>query len=161
MSVVKEERKPRGFIRNTRQRRLILEVLRSTDSHPTADWIYQQVRDKLPNISLGTIYRNLKTLAENGEVLELNFGSTYSRFDGKAEPHYHFLCQKCGRLFDMFEVPVAHELTEEARRVTGWQVLGHRLEFYGICGDCQNSQASASTVSGDNGQRDREREQTD
>ncbi|MGE5481445.1 MAG: Fur family transcriptional regulator [Bacteroidota bacterium] len=153
MSVVKEDKRPRGFIRNTRQRRLILEVLRSTDSHPTADWIYQQVRDKLPNISLGTIYRNLKTLAENGEVLELNFGSTFSRFDGKAEPHYHFFCEKCGRLFDVFEVPVIHELTQEAQQATGWKVLGHRLEFYGICGDCQRGDIAGKTAGKTEGRR--------
>ncbi|HHV54315.1 MAG TPA: transcriptional repressor [Firmicutes bacterium] len=146
--MVEQEKKPRGFIRSTRQRRVILEVLRGTNSHPTADWIYQKVRDRLPNISLGTIYRNLKTLAENGEVQELNFGSTFSRFDGNPEPHYHFYCQRCGRLFDLFEIPVDHDLTARAGNATGWKVLGHRLEFYGLCGECAKTEGQDGTETG-------------
>ena len=76
-----------GFIRMTKQRKLILDVLRSTKSHPTADWIYEKVRQEIPNISLGTIYRNLNILRDMGEIMELDYGSKYSRFDGNAENH--------------------------------------------------------------------------
>ena len=72
----------KGFIRKTKQRELILKTLRSTDTHPTADWIYEQVKKEMPNISLGTVYRNLGILKESGEILELNYGSKYSRYDG-------------------------------------------------------------------------------
>ena len=75
--------KPKGFVRRTRQREVILEVLRGTDCHPTADWVYQEVRKEMPHVSLGTIYRNLKTLSEHGEIQELAFGSTHSRFDAR------------------------------------------------------------------------------
>ncbi len=76
--------------RMTKQRKIILDVLKNTTSHPTADWIYDQVREVLPNISLGTVYRNLKVLKEMGEIMELDFGSTYSRFDGNPKKPLSF-----------------------------------------------------------------------
>lgn len=126
-----------GFQRMTEQRRLILEVLRSTTSHPTADWVYERVRAKLPNVSLGTIYRNLRSLVEMGEVLELDFGSGQDRFDGNPAPHYHFRCQGCGRVFDL---PLANQphLDVEAATLFPGRVMGHRLEFFGLCPNCQS-----------------------
>lgn len=121
--------------RKTRQRQLILEVLRSTDSHPTADWIYEQARKKMPKISLGTVYRNLNLLRDLGEIIELNFGSTFSRFDGNPLPHYHFTCLKCGRVYDVDE-PLHPELEERVERSMGCEVTNHRLEFYGTCREC-------------------------
>ncbi len=126
----------KGFIRKTKQREVILEVLRSTDCHPTADWIYQEVRKELPNVSLGTVYRNLRCLTEMGEALELSYGSTYSRFDGNPEPHYHFVCRVCGEVFDM-GMTVMHDLEKLAAADTGFTVTDHRMEFYGFCHNCQ------------------------
>jgi len=128
-------REPRGFQRMTRQRRLILEVLRNTTSHPTADWVYEQVRRYIPNISLGTVYRNLKLLTEMGEIQELNYGSTHSRFDANIQPHYHFTCKVCGRCFDV-DMEVRAQLEREAAARTGFKVDYHRLEFYGTCEEC-------------------------
>lgn len=122
-------------IRNSRQRNAVLKVLRSTTSHPTADWIYGQVRKSIPNVSLGTIYRNLKLLKEMGEIIELNYGSTFSRFDGNPVPHYHLICERCGRVFDVHDVEFPG-MDEEVARKTDFQVKGHRLEFYGVCPDC-------------------------
>ncbi len=121
--------------RKSRQREVILKVLRNTDSHPTADWVYEQVKKEVPNISLGTVYRNLRLLTEAGEIMELEFGSTYSRFDGRAENHYHFRCDVCGRVFDL-DMPVMEELEDRARQAGGFEVSRHRLEFYGRCPDC-------------------------
>ena len=123
------------FTRRTKQRDMILEMLRSTDTHPTADWIYQQVKESLPNISLGTIYRNLRVLVEMGEIMELSYGSTFSHFDGNPKNHYHFRCEECGQIFDL-DLPVRKEL-EEGVREQGLQVNSHRLEFYGLCQGCQ------------------------
>lgn len=122
--------------RMTRQRRLILEVLHNTKSHPTADWIYDRVREDLPNISLGTIYRNLKVLQELGEIKELNYGSSYSRFDGNPNEHYHFSCEECGRVFDI-DMEMERDMNEEVEEATGFFVHQHRCEFYGLCLDCQ------------------------
>ncbi|MEW6048309.1 MAG: transcriptional repressor [Bacillota bacterium] len=125
-----------GFIRRTKQREVILRVLRSTKTHPTADWVYQEVRKELPNISLGTVYRNLKILTASGEALELSYGSSYSRFDGTASNHYHFVCERCGRIEDV-PTPVDEELNRSIERLMGVKVRQHRLEFYGLCSNCQ------------------------
>ena len=87
--------------RETKQRKAILNVLRRTDSHPTADRIYDEVRKVIPNISKGTVYRNLKILREGGKISELNLNGTVSRYEGNNENHYHFRCEKCGRVFDL------------------------------------------------------------
>lgn len=122
--------------RMTKQRRLILDILRSTNSHPTADWIYDRVREQLPSISLGTIYRNLKVLQEMGEIRELNYGSSYSRFDGNPHNHYHFHCQGCHQVFDI-QVDIHSVIDEEVQETSGFLVYEHRCEFYGLCLDCQ------------------------
>ncbi len=137
--------KQTGFVRKTKQREVILEVLRSTKSHPTADWVYQEVRKKMPNVSLGTIYRNLKTLTEMGEALELSYGSTYSRFDGNPENHYHFVCENCGSVIDL-DIPVTDALEREVAEKTGHKAASHRLEFYGLCRDCQTNDSTNGSL---------------
>src|SRR6056297_3643031 len=87
--------------RMTKQHKAILRVLKNTESHPTADWIYEQVKKEIPNISLGTVYRNLNVLSELGKIQILDYGSTYSRYDGNPKNHYHFRCEKCGRVYDI------------------------------------------------------------
>jgi len=127
--------KTKGFVRKTKQRGAILRVLRNTDTHPTADWIYQEVRKEMPHVSLGTIYRNLKTLVEMGEVQELNYGSSYTRYDARPHSHYHFVCDECGKIEDL-DIDCMKELNAVVERETTGRVSHHRLEFYGICGEC-------------------------
>ena len=122
--------------RDTKQREAILSLLRSADSHPTADWIYDEVRKIIPNISKGTVYRNLKILRETGEISELNLSGTVSRFEGRQEHHYHFRCEQCGQVFDLDE-PVNHELDKRVAERTGFRVSYHQLEFRGLCKNCQ------------------------
>ena len=124
--------------RKTKQREAILSVLRSTTSHPTAAWIYEQVRKEIPDISLGTVYRNLRLLGEAGEIMEIDLSGTFSRFDGNQDNHYHLRCERCGRLFDVDE-PVNTEIDERVARKTGFQISYHRLEFRGLCQECQKS----------------------
>ncbi|MBZ4653362.1 MAG: ferric uptake regulator, Fur family [Peptococcaceae bacterium] len=125
--------------RMTRQKRVILEVLRGTKSHPTADWIYEQAKKMIPDLSLGTVYRNLNLLKEMGEIMELNYGSTFSRFDGNPHNHYHFQCRQCGRVFDL-DLPIQNKLEKETAEVSGHRIDNHRLEFYGVCRECQASE---------------------
>jgi len=125
--------------RDTKQREAILNVLRHADSHPTADWIYGEVRKVVPNISKGTVYRNLKILREMGEISELNLSGTVSRYEGRKENHYHFRCEKCGRIFDLDE-PVNNELDERVAKRTGFKISYHQLELRGLCKDCQKKQ---------------------
>ncbi|MBO8127020.1 MAG: transcriptional repressor [Firmicutes bacterium] len=127
----------------TTQRRVILKVLKNTDIHPTADWVYQEVRKELPKVSLGTIYRNLGTLAEAGEILELNYSNSQSRYDGNPNPHYHFRCQSCGRVYDL-PLPYRPEMDKEASSTCQHKITGHRLEFYGICHYCRRANSEKS-----------------
>ena len=122
--------------RKTSQKEAIIRVLKGTTCHPTADWIYNEVRQEIPNISLGTVYRNLKLLCERGEILELDFCSTSSRFDGRQKSHYHFRCENCGRILDIDE-PVDNEIDERVAHRTGFKISHHRLEFLGLCKKCQ------------------------
>jgi Fe2+ or Zn2+ uptake regulation protein len=127
-------RKKRGSI----QRDRLLEILKSTDAHPTADWLYQQMKREFPNLSLGTVYRNLKILAEASMIKELRFGSTYDRFDGNFKTHYHFICRRCNKVFDM-DMPVDGSLVSKAKEATISDIEGHEVSFYGICNLCKET----------------------
>ena len=121
--------------RMTRQRQIILEELRKVDSHPSADEVYEMVRKRLPRISLGTVYRNLEILSQKGEIQKLELGCALKRFDGIAANHHHIRCIHCGRVVDApedFDVTINHDLKD----ATDFKILGHRLEFRGMCPDC-------------------------
>lgn len=133
------DQKPSGkIVRQTSQRRVILEELCKVTSHPTAADVYEMVRRKLPRISLGTVYRNLELLNECGTIQKLDFGEPHKRFDGNATPHYHVNCSECGRVSDVF-IPLKHPLDAEAEAATGFRVTGHHVSFVGICPGCQGS----------------------
>ena len=122
--------------RETKQREAILNVVRNSDSHPTADWIYDQVRKVIPNISKGTVYRNLRILLEDGKISDLKLEGSVGRYEGNQNNHYHFLCERCGRIFDLDE-PVDHSIEYRVASKTGFKVKGHHLELIGLCPDCQ------------------------
>jgi Fur family ferric uptake transcriptional regulator len=121
-------------LRLTRPRRIILDVVRATDAHPTAAFVYRRVRRRLPRVSLATVYRNLRMLAAEGFLAE-RADAAVMRFDGNTGPHDHFTCLACGRISD---VPARAE--RAARRLparAGFEVLDHRTEYYGRCGACR------------------------
>ncbi len=122
--------------RKSKQKQAVLRVLNDTTSHPTAKWIYEEVRKEIPDISLGTVYRNLKLLKREGRILELDF-TTLSRFNGNIHNHYHFRCERCGGIFDVDE-PVDRVMDDRVAQKTGFKVTHHRLEFRGLCKDCQS-----------------------
>ena len=127
--------------RHTKQREIILRILRATTSHPTADEIYQKVRDEIPNLSKGTVYRNLKVLQSMRLISRLDLeGVSVGRFDANPSSHYHFRCEKCARVFDI-DIPVStdEKLKQHIARITGHIVSYHRLEFHGICHTCKRS----------------------
>lgn len=123
-------------LRITKQRQIILDELCSVTSHPTADDLYQMVRKKLPRISLGTVYRNLETLAALGLIQKLEVGGTQKRFDGRPNTHYHVRCSRCGRVDDL-DIPPDLNIEKEASKHTLFTIVRHRLEFTGLCPDCQ------------------------
>jgi len=120
-------------LRLTRPRRVILEVVRASDAHPSASLVYEAVRRRLPRVSLGTVYRNLRRLAAEGLVRE-RAEPTGLRFDGNLAPHDHFTCVACGRVLD---VPRRRPAPVPAAPVPGLEILSHRVEFYGRCGACR------------------------
>ena len=124
--------------RMTTQRKVILEELRKVDTHPSADEVYEMVRKRLPRISLGTVYRNLEILSERGEIQKLELSGTLKRFDGVAENHYHIRCVDCGRVVDA-PVDCDIEINNQLKDTTNYRIIGHKLEFIGICPACQNN----------------------
>lgn len=126
-------------MRLTTQRQIILEELNKVTSHPTANEVYDMVRKRLPRIGLGTVYRNLELMAESGAILKLEVGGTQKRFDATTKSHYHVRCTQCDRVDDM-DIPVQFHINEIAGNNTEYRILGHHIEFSGICEDCQEKQ---------------------
>lgn len=120
----------------SRQREAILTVLRSTDTHPTADWVYSEVRKTLPNISLGTVYRNLAALSESGEILSINVGDGKEHFDGNHAPHLHLYCQSCGNIVD------AHLKTDPFSGICAELNFVPKTPVYLVYGCCESCDKS-------------------
>ena len=130
--------------RQTRQREVVLEVVRSTMDHPTADWVYRQARRRLPRISLATVYRNLRRLAEEGLIREVH-SAGQSRFDCNTGRHYHIRCVNCGRMGDL-PLSVDEGLEREAGRATNYRIVGHDVEIQGVCPACQAPRRHMRTI---------------
>ncbi len=134
--------KPTGKYRMTRQRKVILEeVQKDLDRHLTADEIYEEVRKRLPRISLGTVYRNLEILAELGNIQKLELSGSIKRFDGNPQRHYHIRCMRCGRV-DNAPVAPLRQIEDKLYGATVFTILGHRLEFEGFCPECTKNEVN-------------------
>lgn len=123
--------------RYSRQRELIYQVLRDTKEHPTADMIYRMLKPENPNLSLGTVYRNLNLLAAEGRIVRIPF--SVDRYDGDTSPHSHFVCTRCGCVRDL-DLPYHRELEEVAAR-TGCRVTGQIVLLTGLCAQCAQVEA--------------------
>ncbi len=124
--------------RITHQREIILEELRSVTSHPTADELYDRIRKRLPRISLATVYRNLEWLSDQNLAQKLEIGGRQKRYDANTSLHYHVRCIRCGRVDDIHGEPLSH-LEKTLDGTKGYEILGHCLEFQGICPDCKKN----------------------
>lgn len=121
--------------RYSRQRELIYEAVRGTEEHPTAEMVYRWLKPTIPELSLGTVYRNLNLLADEGVVVRMPF--SVERFDARLEPHGHFQCKICGRVMDV-DVSYNGELDRwVSELLPGALVEGHVSLFRGICADCR------------------------
>ena len=126
--------------RLTPQRMAVLNILAASKGHPSVEQIYEQVKVDFPMTSLATVYKTVTLLKEIGEILELGFGNDSSRYDGnKPYPHPHLICTKCKRVFDP-DVSGLSDLSQQVAQMTGFQITGHRLDFYGICPQCQEQE---------------------
>lgn len=121
--------------RYSKQRECILEVLKGTTEHPTANWVYDSVRKEIPNISLGTVYRNLAVLCDDGVVLKIDVGDGTERYDACAKPHYHLHCKVCGCVCDVC-FGYEEAIDKKAEKESGCKIDYHSLMFSGICSGC-------------------------
>ena len=126
-------------MRMTLQRKVILEELRRRNAHPTADMLYAEVRKRLPRISLGTVYRNLEVLTALGEIQTLEMSGSQKRYDGIPEKHYHIRCIHCERVDDAPIAPL-NQLEDALYGATVYTIMGHRLEFVGLCPECSRNE---------------------
>ena len=116
-------------MRNTKQKSLILEIVNQSFTHPTAYMIHQECMKTLPNISLGTVYRNLNTLVESGKIQRLEVPGHIDRYD-KVQAHDHFICLKCGNIIDLERSNIMYE-----EMIHGNKVMNCKIHYEGICQD--------------------------
>lgn len=122
-------------LKYSRQRESIKEYLANTTEHPTADMVYLKVKQEFPNISLGTVYRNLNLLAEIGDATKISTPDGGDRFDGNTSPHYHFFCRECGKMVDL-NIGDMDQINRIAGQNFDGAIETHTMTFYGVCGDC-------------------------
>lgn len=122
-------------LKHSKQRDSIKEFLEGRKDHPTADMVYMNVRKSFPNISLGTVYRNLTLLADIGEIARIRVGDGVDHFDATTIPHYHFVCRECGCVSD-FDIPDMVSLDKIVPADFKGQLEGHSVYFYGKCANC-------------------------
>ena len=125
--------------KHSKKRDAILEVIRSTDCHPSAEWIYSQVKPIYPDISLGTVYRNLALFEETGEVIAVATVDGQKRYDATADPHTHFICECCNSVLDVETPQPFREMYNSLSKEYGLKANHHSLTFYGKCDKCQNN----------------------
>ena len=126
--------KTRGHLRNTKQLQIVWDTIKDDKSHPTADQIYERVRKKMPNISLGTVYRNLQKLVCD-EKLQVLMRGRSQHFDPLVEQHQHFICELCDRVYDVL-IDDQREIKPVKLPHEGFKVTSHQLAFYGTCKHC-------------------------
>ena len=132
--------------RITPQRVALLRLLASSAGHPTAAQLYDRIKAQFPTTSLATVYKTLGLLGGMGQVLELSLGENGCHYDGnKPYPHPHLLCLRCRKIVDA-EGKLTQSLVQDVAQQTGFQITGHRLDFFGLCPDCQGAPSDASRV---------------
>jgi len=123
--------------RITPQRLAVLKVLAASEGHPSVEQIYEQVKRRFPTTSLATIYKTVTLLKELNEVLELGFPEGSNRYDGhRPYPHPHLICTKCKKIIDP-DLSSLEDLAKEVTKETGFQITTHRVDFFGLCRECQ------------------------
>ncbi|MDY6827090.1 MAG: transcriptional repressor [Bacillota bacterium] len=121
--------------KRSKQRDKILNILQKTDTHPTASWIYDELKKEFNYLSMGTVYRNLTILIDQHLIKKIEAGSNFDRYDSNTEPHYHFICRKCGSVFDL-PIELIENLDQKANLASDFQVETHEVKFFGICNYC-------------------------
>ena len=126
----------------SKKREAILEALKNTKEHPSAEMLYARLKPEYPDLSLGTVYRNLAIFIRDGAAVSVGTVAGQERYDADTRPHAHFICSECGRVLDVC-CPCLSALDREVEKETGGEVIGHSLSFSGVCYDCLNGQKTA------------------
>ena len=127
-----------------RKRDAILTCLRQTTVHPSAEWIYTQLKSEIPDLSMGTVYRNLTLFKEQGRIVSVGTVKGVERFDGNTDPHVHFICQECDAVIDLMDMQIPDTLKGVAETSSGGQVNECTLCFSGLCQECLVKSKGAS-----------------
>lgn len=122
-------------MRYSRQREIILEIVKKSCSHPTAETIYENAKKEIPNISLGTVYRNLNQLVLNGDIVKFDAPDGLTRFDKTLETHMHIVCEYCNSVCDLEDL--LKNIDFKIMNLTGYNNISHKISFSGICPECR------------------------
>ena len=126
--------------KHSKKRDAILHCIRSTRSHPSAEWVYQQLKPEIPDLSLGTVYRNLAMFKADGTIQSLGTVAGLERYDGNTTPHTHFICTHCGTVIDLEHVELPGATLAEAGTYAGGAIFSYQLQFFGRCSRCGKGQ---------------------
>ena len=133
-------------IRYSKKREAILDAIRSTDAHPSAEWINQSLKPSHPDLILGTVYRNLLFFQQQGTIQSVGVVHGQERFDAVTTPHSHFVCNHCGAVIDLHQIPMDATLNRAVREQYGFEVERHELTFYGKCQACMQAEKHEEDV---------------
>ena len=126
-------------VRYSKKREAILNAIRETKCHPSADWVYQSLKPTHPDLSLGTVYRNLDFFRQHGMVRSVGVVKGQERFDAMTAPHTHFVCSCCGDVIDLDDIQLDAELDRTVCEQYGLAVERHELTFHGLCQTCMHN----------------------
>ena len=126
--------------RYSKKREAVLECLKATKEHPTAEWIYERLRQQYPDLSLATVYRNLNQLEEAGVILSMGSVNGQERYDATVIPHAHAVCSRCSRMVDVEDLPFSEETVRRAEEKTGFHIENTSLRFSGLCRECREKE---------------------
>ena len=132
--------------RYSKKRAAILAAIRGTDCHPSAEWVYQTLKPNHPDLSLGTVYRNLVFFQERGDIRSVGVIKGQERFDGITTPHSHFICRHCGAVVDLSQIELADRIDRDVSEQYGLMVEHHELTFHGLCPTCIHNQKHEEDV---------------
>ena len=126
----------------SRKREALYNALRATTVHPTAEWLCAALRPEYPDLSLGTVYRNLKKFCAEGKARSVGVINGQEHFDANVSPHTHLICRSCGTVRDLFEINVSDEIAQQAADISGYQITGVSLRLMGLCPSCRKKTIS-------------------